>query len=188
MITVTTTRENLNATINNAVKQTIMENIDSIVEKSNLPFFQNTFLQDATFLKEQLVDSLCVGLQENFPDSFIASGGITKNSLMRALSLNVAKGEFNLIKEELEIATSSFKKNKDFIQDELSSEDEWRDDFGSLTNETESELNEIFETDSEEEEETRMYDYIEERIKDKNGFLSKLKNNTGLKRFNTLWV
>ena len=189
MIEITTTRDGANAAINNAIKDIIMSNMDNFLTEKGTPFFQSTFLEDATLVKNQLVDTLSTELAQNFPRSFIESGDITKNSLYNALSLNVAQGEIRLIREELEINSDVFKKGRDFLGDELSSEDEWQDDYmGDLNNITDDDLNDLFETDSEEEEETKMYDFIEGRIKDKNLILSKLKNNGALKRFNTIWV
>lgn len=189
MIEITTTREGMNAEINNVIKNTIINNIDKFLNEKGTPFFQSAFLEDANFIKNQLVDTLSTELAQNFPKSFIESGDITKNSLYNALSLNVAQGEIRLIREALEINSDVFKKGRDFLGDELSSEDEWQDDYmGDLNNLTDDDMNDLFETDSEEEEETKMYDFIEGRIKDKNLILSKLKNSGALKRFNTIWV
>lgn len=187
-IEVKTTIQNFQKDLEKAIKQSILSKPE-ILTKAASPFIQERFVREAMNIKEQLIDSLCTNIEQNFPNSFIKSGDITKKSLQKALKLNILKGEIQLDSKALEISENHFKKNKDFTEDDLMAEEEWLNDYvGDLSGLTDQDLESTFTSETEEEEEIKMIDYIENKIKDKNSLLLSLKNNKNLQRFNMVWV
>lgn len=187
-INVKTTSQDFKKDLENAIKRSILSKPETLMKVTS-PFMQERFVQAATNIKNQLVDSLCANIEQNFPNSFIKSGDITKKSLQKALKLNVLKGEIQLDSKALEISESYFKKNKDFTEDDLMTEGEWLNDYvGDLSGLTDQDLESAFTSETEEEEEIKMIEYIENKIKDKNSLLLSLKNNKNLQKFNMIWV